>query len=106
MDSFNIREYQDRVPPPQFDAEHVNKLQEWVCLSVQLFSATLLPRTISYKVSPEWTEAYNQSGFAYTEGRLFGADNYKFFIGRIQTLSGNQCKPDTQAFQIELQSTS
>jgi hypothetical protein len=47
MDPFNIREYQDQVPPPQFDAEHVNKLQEFEWSSDCLFSATLLPLTIT-----------------------------------------------------------
>jgi hypothetical protein len=39
MDPFGPK-YQDQVPPPIFDAEHIIKLQE---LSGQLFSATLLP---------------------------------------------------------------
>jgi hypothetical protein len=48
------------VPQPQFDAEHINKLQEFECLIVQ--HNTTAPNY--YAGLPEWTEAYNQSDFA------------------------------------------
>ncbi len=80
------------MPQPQFDAEHINKLQEFECLIVQ--HNTTAPNY--YAGLPEWTEAYNQSDFAWAEKRLFGADDYEFFIGKILGLSENHCNTDTE----------
>jgi hypothetical protein len=99
MDPFNIKENQDWVSPPQFDAKHVNKLQEFELSIVQCNTTTLRVMKV-----PQWLERYNLSGFAYAEGWLFGGDNYKFCIHQIQGLPGNHCKLDTQDFQIKLQS--
>jgi hypothetical protein len=96
----HIREYQDWVPPPRFNAEHINKLQELEWLIVQCN----ISAPGYYRGSPEWTATYNWSDFARAERRLFGADNYDFFIGSIQTLSGNCHKLDTQDFEVQNQS--
>jgi hypothetical protein len=39
--------------------------------------------------SPIWTNMYIKSGFANAEKRLFGTNNYKFYIGTIQCILGN-----------------
>jgi hypothetical protein len=44
--------------------------------------------------------AYNQSKFGHNEKRLFGVNNYNYFIGTICTPSGNHChKLEGLAFQ-------
>jgi hypothetical protein len=63
-------------PQPIFDTECAIKLQEFEWLFVQCH--------IPKEASPAWTKAYNCSGFANSEQRLFVVGNYKFYIGTIQ----------------------
>jgi hypothetical protein len=37
-----------------------------------------------------WTRAYNNTGFANAEKRLFGKINYEFYIGTFRGLPGFQ----------------
>ncbi len=93
-------EFQQEVLPPIFDTECIN----FRSLSGQLFKTTYLPHQ---EDSPMWTKAYNKSGLANAEQRLFGRDNYRFFIGTIQCLSGNHQIQGTQGpkdFQLDKQS--
>ena len=53
-------------------------------LSGYLFNITFL-----VVASPAWTKAYNRSGFANAEKRLFGVGNYEFYIGTIRGILGN-----------------
>jgi hypothetical protein len=75
------KEYQQEVPPPIFDTECAIKLQEFEWLFVQCH--------IPKEASPAWTKAYNCSGFANSEQRLFVVGNYKFYIRTIQGILGN-----------------
>ncbi len=78
----NIGETQDQVSPPWFATEHINELQYFEWLIVQ----HNITAPCHYKGSPEWTAAYTQSNFGLTEKRLFGINNYDYFIGTIRTL--------------------
>jgi hypothetical protein len=76
MDPFGPK-YQDQVLPRIFDAEHINKLQqfEWSIVQCNI----TVPG--DYNGSPKRKKSYSQSGFANASKRLL--DNYKFFIGKI-----------------------
>jgi hypothetical protein len=70
--------------PPIFDTEHANKLQEFEWSVVQ--NNTSAPK----EDSPTWRMvSTSTSGFANAEKRLFGTDNYEFYIRTIQGISGN-----------------
>jgi hypothetical protein len=92
MDPYRHKFLQEVLPP--IDAEHAKNLEEFEWSVVQ--NNHVAPTTDS----PEWTRAYNSSGFANAEKRLFRRDNYRFFIGKIQHLSGFHKKSDTQDIQI------
>jgi hypothetical protein len=66
-------EFQQAVIPPIFSPERAIKLQQFEWSLVQ--NNTSAPK----KDSPMWTKAYNQSGFANAEKRLFGTGNYEFW---------------------------
>jgi hypothetical protein len=77
----------------------LNAWTNFKSLSGQLFSGHNNTAPGYYNGSPKWTKVYNQSGFANTQRRLFREEKYKFFIGKIQAISGNHRKPDTQDFK-------
>jgi hypothetical protein len=97
MDPYRYK-FQQEVLPPIFDAEHTQKLQEfeWSVIQNNHFAPTT--------DSPSWTRAYNSLGLTNAEKRLFGTDNYRFFIRKILHLSGFHQKLDTQDFQVQDQS--
>ena len=54
-------------------------------LSGHLFDITA---PILIQASPMWTRAYNGTGFANAEKRLFGEGNYEFYIGTFRGILG------------------
>jgi hypothetical protein len=94
-------EYQQEFRTAKFDTEHVIKLQkiEWLlvhCHEGSVPSAT--PTT--------WTSAYDSTGFAKAEERLFGEANYQCYFGTARGLSGfhqitNQSILVPKDFQLE-----
>jgi hypothetical protein len=72
-------EYQQEVTTAKFDTECAIKLQafEWSLVQHHGTGSQLTP--------PVWTRAYNSTGFANAEKRLFGGGNhYEFYIGTFR----------------------
>jgi hypothetical protein len=71
-----LKEYQQKVVTAKFDTEHVIKLQqfEWSLVHHHESSVPTLTPTA-------WTSAYDRTGFAKAEKRLFGEANYRFYFG-------------------------
>ena len=67
----------------KFDTDHVIELQKFEWLLVYHHKG-LLPRA----TPTTWTSAYDSTGFAKAEERLFGEDNYQCYIGTARGLSG------------------
>ncbi len=67
----------------KFDTEHVIELQKFEWLLVYHHKG-LLPRA----TPTTWTSAYDSTGFARAERRLFGKANYTYYFGPAQGLSG------------------
>jgi hypothetical protein len=78
-----VKEYQQEVRTAKFDTERVIKLQqfEWSLVCHHESSVPTLTPTA-------WTSAYDRTGFAKAEMRLFGEANYQFYFGTAQGLSG------------------
>jgi hypothetical protein len=79
----SIDKYQEEVKTAKFDTECVIELQkfEWSLVYHQKGS---LPRA----TPTAWTSAYDSTGFARAERRLFGKANYEHYFGTARGLSG------------------
>jgi hypothetical protein len=75
-------EYRQEDTTLKFDTKHAIKLQEFEWSLVQCY------HTESKQTLPTWTRAYNRTGFANAEKRLFGKGNYEFYIRIFQGLLG------------------
>jgi hypothetical protein len=72
----SIDEHQQEVKTAKFDTECVIKLQKFEWLLVYHHKGSL-PRA----TPTAWTSAYDSTGFARAERRLFGKANYEYYFG-------------------------
>jgi hypothetical protein len=71
-----VKKYQQEVRTAKFDTQHAIKLQQ--------FEWSLVCHHESSVPTPTptaWTSAYDKTGFAKAEKRLFGEANYQFYFG-------------------------
>jgi hypothetical protein len=70
-----VKEYQQEVRTAKFGIQHAIKLQQFEWLLVRHHESTVPSQTPT-----AWTSAYDKTGFAKAEKRLFGEANYRFTL--------------------------